>query len=124
MTKKAIHQHTFRKKHSFPKRLEEATRIRAKFPDRVPVIVERCNNSGIEIPNIKKQKYLVPFDITAGQFMFIIRKRIQLEATEAIFMFIGNKLAQSSELFGTLYENNKDDDGFLYLTYSGENTFG
>jgi len=24
----------------------------------------------------------------------------------------------------TIYEEQKDEDGFLYITYSGENTFG
>jgi GABA(A) receptor-associated protein len=24
----------------------------------------------------------------------------------------------------TIYDENKDEDGFLYVTYSGENTFG
>ena len=24
----------------------------------------------------------------------------------------------------SIYEDHKDDDGFLYVTYSGENTFG
>jgi hypothetical protein len=24
----------------------------------------------------------------------------------------------------SVYEDHKDDDGFLYITYSGENTFG
>ena len=25
---------------------------------------------------------------------------------------------------GQIYEENKDEDGFLYIAYSGENTFG
>lgn len=25
---------------------------------------------------------------------------------------------------GSIYEENKDEDGFLYIAYSGENTFG
>jgi hypothetical protein len=27
-------------------------------------------------------------------------------------------------LMSSVYEDHKDDDGFLYITYSGENTFG
>ncbi|XP_061372718.1 ADP-ribosylation factor-like protein 2 [Gastrolobium bilobum] len=30
----------------------------------------------------------------------------------------------ASALMSAIYEENKDDDGFLYMTYSGENTFG
>ena len=117
-------KNSFKNKYTFPKRLEESTRIRAKFPDRVPVIVEKSGTANNDLPPLKKQKYLVPYDITSGQFMFIIRKRIQLEPHAALFMFIGNELSQSAELFGNLYENKKDEDGFLYITYSGENTFG
>ena len=48
-------------------------KIRSRYPDRIPVIVERAENSNIE--NIDKRKYLVPNDITVAQFMWIIRKR-------------------------------------------------
>ena len=27
-------------------------------------------------------------------------------------------------MMATVYEDHKDEDGFLYITYSGENTFG
>ena len=27
-------------------------------------------------------------------------------------------------MMATVYEEHKDEDGFLYITYSGENTFG
>lgn len=29
-----------------------------------------------------------------------------------------------SASMGTIYAENKDEDGFLYVAYSGENTFG
>ncbi|CAO2610048.1 Gamma-aminobutyric acid receptor-associated protein-like 2 [Lemmus lemmus] len=48
--------------------------------------------------------------------MWIIRKRIQLPSEKAIFL--------SSLTMGQLYEKEKDEDGFLYVAYSGENTFG
>ena len=30
----------------------------------------------------------------------------------------------SSATMGAIYEEHKDEDGFLYIAYSGENTFG
>lgn len=33
-------------------------------------------------------------------------------------------LVIAAALISTIYEENKDEDGFLYMTYSGENTFG
>ena len=72
-----------------------------------------------------KAKYLVPRDITIGQFIYIIRKRINISKEEALFMFTENgTIPPSSALLSNLYMTNKDEDGFLYIVYSGENTFG
>ena len=30
----------------------------------------------------------------------------------------------AAALMSTMYEDHKDEDGFMYITYSGENTFG
>uniref|UniRef100_A0A3Q2W719 GABA(A) receptor-associated protein like 2 n=3 Tax=Haplochromini TaxID=319058 RepID=A0A3Q2W719_HAPBU len=86
------------------------------------VIVEKV--SGSQIVDIDKRKYLVPSDITVAQFMWIIRKRIQLPSEKAIFLFVDKTVPQSSITMGQLYEKEKDEDGFLYVAYSGENTFG
>jgi GABA(A) receptor-associated protein len=60
-----------------------------------------------------------------GQFMYVLRRRINLDANRAMFLFLeGNTLAPTAELVSSLYETHKDDDGFLYMEYSGENTFG
>ncbi|KAK4814559.1 hypothetical protein QYF61_023758 [Mycteria americana] len=85
------------------------------------VIVEKV--SGSQIVDIDKRKYLVPSDITVAQFMWIIRKRIQLPSEKAIFLFVDKTVPQSSLTMGQLYEKEKDEDGFLYVAYSGENTF-
>jgi len=86
------------------------------------VIVERAEKS--DIPTLDKKKYLVPADLTVGQFVYVIRKRIKLNAEKAIFIFVNNVLPPTAALMNAIYEEHKDDDGFLYVTYSGENTFG
>jgi len=112
----------FKQEHAFEKRASEAARIRGKYGDRVPVIVERAEKS--DIPTLDKKKYLVPADLTVGQFVYVIRKRIKLNAEKAIFIFVNNVLPPTAALMNAIYEEHKDDDGFLYVTYSGENTFG
>lgn len=88
----------------------------------MPVIVERAEKS--DIPVLDKKKYLVPADLTVGQFVYVIRKRIKLNAEKAIFIFVNNVLPPTAALMNAIYEEHKDEDGFLYVTYSGENTFG
>ena len=39
-------------------------------------------------------------------------------------MFIYYEYNAFSAPMGQIYEENKDEDGFLYIAYSGENTFG
>lgn len=101
----------------------EALRIRAKYPDRVPVIVNKDPRDK-DTPDIDKKKYLVPGDLTIGQFQYVVRKRIKINSEKSLFMFINGKLPASSQLLRTVYEENQNDDGFLIITYSGENTFG
>ncbi len=113
---------SFKKKFSFDHRLAESARIKTKFPGRIPVIVEKGVNSNI--PEIDKNKYLVPTDLTMAQFMFTIRKRLTLSPETALFMYIGNTFPTTSSLMSDLYDNHKDLDGFLYIQYTGENTFG
>ncbi|KAL4314567.1 hypothetical protein AHAS_Ahas05G0136200 [Arachis hypogaea] len=112
----------FKQEHDLEKRRAEAARIREKYPDRIPVIVEKAERS--DIPSIDKKKYLVPADLTVGQFVYVIRKRIKLSAEKAIFIFVDNVLPPTGAIMSAVYEEKKDEDGFLYVTYSGENTFG
>ena len=103
-------------------RITESSKIIEKYPERIPVIVEKSSRSKVQ--DIDKNKYLVPDDLTIGQFIFVIRKRLKLTPDKAIFLFINNKLMPSHTLMSKVYENEKDEDNFLYMCYSGENTFG
>lgn len=95
-----------------------------KYPDRVPVILER-DPKCTTVPDIDKKKYLVPNDYTVGQFVYIMRNRMRLKPSVAMFVFIDNILPSTSECILNLYNMHKNEsDGLLYITYSGENTFG
>ena len=58
------------------------------------------------------------------QLQQIIRKRVRFPAEKALFMFVNNKMFPITSMVGNIYDDNKDPDGFLYVTYCQENTFG
>lgn len=114
----------FRSSSSFEARLEESRRITEKFPGRIPVIVERAQRAESSIPLIDKNKFLVPGDLTLSQFIFVIRKRVSIQSDQALFLFVNGTLPTTGTLLRELYTRYKDNDGFLYAQYCGENTFG
>lgn len=103
-------------------RKEEATNVRIKYPDRAPVIIERLHGSDID--DLDKRKFLVPSDLTIGQLIWIIRKRVKLPAEKALYVYVNRTIPVASTSVGEVYEEHKDEDSFLYICYSGESTFG
>jgi len=108
---------------SFEKRIQDSTQVKLKYPDRIPVICEK-HYDNIKLEHLSKKKYLVPIELTIAEFMFIIRKNICIHPHEAIFISIGHIIPPSNTMFGHLYHEYKDADGYLYITYTSENTFG
>jgi len=62
--------------------------------------------------------------LNSGQFMYVIRKRMKLAPEKAIFLFVNNFIPSSSQTVGDIYYLQKNSDGYLYVGYSCENTFG
>jgi len=93
-----------------------------KHPGRIPIIIEK--NSKCGLPSIDRSKYLVPNTLTVSQLVQMIRKQIQLEPSNGIFVFINNKLVPNSATISEVYATEKEEDGFLYAVYSQENAFG
>jgi hypothetical protein len=129
---------SFTEKYTLNQRKNEIDRILLKHPYKIPIYISKSDNS--DINDIKKHKFLVPETLTIGEFMIVIRKNIELKPEQAINLFIktidnGIVMAPTSETIGSIYYKNvlslKNDtkyknsiDGYLYLIYSGENTFG
>ena len=112
---------TFKEKHSFEDRKAESRKILNRYKTSGLIIVEPKDE---KLKRIDRSKYLVPWDLTYGQFLCIIRKRLQIGAEESIFMFCDGSLPLHSETIQNLHRRHGDADGFLYFTYAFENAFG
>ena len=108
----------YKEEHSFEKRKTEGEKIRRKYPDRVPVIVEKSPKA--RIGDLDKKKYLVPSDLTVSQFYFLIRKRLSLRPEDAFFFFVNNVTPLTSTTMGSLYQEHHEEDFFLYIAYSNK----
>ncbi|XP_020891940.2 microtubule-associated proteins 1A/1B light chain 3C [Exaiptasia diaphana] len=114
----------FKQRKSFVSRRDEVAGIRAKFPSKVPVIVERYHKER-DLPLLDKTKFLVPQELTMSQFVTIIRNRMSLSSTQAFYLIVNNKsLASMSMTMAELYREEKDEDGFLYMVYASQEMFG
>jgi GABA(A) receptor-associated protein len=112
----------FKKQYPLYQRIQESQKVLYNYPDKVPVICEkdrRLQNCGI-----KKRKYLVSRDLTIGQFIFIIRNNVQMRHDMGLFLFTNGIIPSSSDTIEYIYNKFKDNDGFLYINYAFENTFG
>ena len=105
----------------FEERRNECERITAKYPLRIPCIVE---TKGKNLPPMTKCKYLIPHDLTFQQFMYVIRKRLKLTSDKGIFALIEGKIVPGSASMGLVREQHKDPDGFTYVTITEESVFG
>lgn len=77
------------------------------------VIVEKAPKA--RIGDLDKKKYLVPSDLTVGQFYFLIRKRVHLRPEDALFFFVNNVIPPTSATMGSLYQVIKF---IIWLLYS------
>lgn len=111
----------YKKSHSFEDRISESSKLLEKYPDRIPIICERIDKSIEELP---KGKFLVPKDLCMSDFMYVIRQKIKLPPQNSMYLFVANKLVPTSSVLSSVYESHKDKDGFLYIRYGGESTFG
>ena len=109
---------------SIQQRQNESKRIIDKYPTRVCVYIVKDENKPL-LQDLDKNKYIVPNDLSIGQMAFIIRKRINLCSSDAMFLMSkNNKLLSGSSLVGTINDKYQDKDGFLYIKYTTENAFG
>jgi GABA(A) receptor-associated protein len=113
----------FHKNISLKDRKQQAAKIRSKYPDRLPVIVDRTKTRD---PKLDKHKFLVPAQLTLAQFTHVVRQRFlgssgSSNSTLGLSWHVNQTMPPLSELIANLEPN---EDGFIVLLYSAENVFG
>ena len=110
----------YKERYSLEERTNKSKELLLKYPDRIPII---CYSSP-ELPELKRSKFLVNEEMNYTNLLFSVRKNIDLNEGQALYIFIGNRLLATNLIIKEAYERYKDDDGFLYAYVCSENTFG
>ena len=124
----------FKNNSNFNSRLNTTTKIKEKYPEKVPIYVSFDKNIEIAEP-IEEQynRYIVTSTLSLIQFIAIVRKKIKVASNEALTFFIeiykNDKLKETvlvpaSTTISEVYGKYKDTDGFLYIRAVKENVFG
>jgi len=101
-------------------RKQQSMNILTKYPTSIPIFIDSSSMHKA----IDKPKFVIPDGFTMGQLMISIRTRMKMNQSTALFVFIDNQLVPVTTVISSLYESHKDEDGFMYICCSEENTFG
>ena len=138
-----VQNRSYKERNSFSERVRQVENIRKKYPSKVAIIVERfkkvyevkllfgSNCDGFEIiqekslPVIEKVKYLVPHDLIMSQLSTIVRNRLSISPASSFFLFTpGGAMVTLTATVTEFYAKYKDEDGYVYIKYASQETFG
>ena len=106
----------FKDKYTFAHRNMESARVQTKYPDRVPVILEKAARS--RVMALGRQKFLVPRKISVGQFLLTAQTHLATGDDQPHFLLSGHSVLRQTERMQDVYDRDQDTDGFLYLAFA------
>ena len=124
----------FRKRFKFEERKEITDKILGKYEEKCPIYLSF--DSQLNLKSLKNyNRYIVTNNLTLSQFLMIVKKKINFGSTESLSLFVeiydknsssikDTLLASLSSSIASIYDINKNEDGFLYMRLVKENVFG
>ena len=109
---------------TYDERLTKSKKIIKTYPGKVPVIIEKNKGDSLVLNGTSNSKYIVPGDLNVAGFQRILRKKLELNECQSIYICCNNNILPGSYEISSIYNKHKSDDGFLYLKYCSENVFG
>jgi hypothetical protein len=117
---------------NFASRVAEVKKLRERYPQRVPVLVDRYRKT---CPKLLKNKFLVPVDMTMGAFIHRVRQflyqdnKAPLDPSMSVLGFVSispqqNTIPSANTNLFTIYKDYQRRDGFLVILIDLEQTFG
>lgn len=105
-------------------RIKKQEELQRKYPTRIPIICEKAKNSTLQ--SLENSQFLAPEDMIGSQFIFLIRRKLNLHQRSALFLLIDGKVSLAgNDTMKQIYNKYKDkEDGFLYITIANENVWG
>lgn len=114
---------SFKSMYNLEQRKTKSSDLLKKYPEVAPIIIEKYSSSKIT-EELKKNKFLISKKEQFSTLATIIRKYLSLDKSKALFFYVNNKIINQTDLISDLYSKYIDEDGFLYIEYAYENTFG
>lgn len=105
-------------------RKKKAEEIIKKYPDKVPIILERAPNSDINI--ITSEKYVIPGCFDGNQLLYSLQYKLPKNSNQSLFLLIDGKITfdLKTKVIDLYNKYKHDDDNFLYIMYSNECVWG
>tara|TARA_Y100000022_G_C13133203_1_gene321365 strand:- start:303 stop:716 length:414 start_codon:yes stop_codon:yes gene_type:complete len=92
---------------------------------KIPIIIDIYGD--IDTKNrikLNNHKFIVSKNILVSEFILKLRKNLNINSYESIFLLTNNNLLNTNDLLNIIYEKYKHEDNFLYIIITVEKTFG
>eukprot|EP00347_Sterkiella_histriomuscorum_P006451 403352727 len=114
----------FKNKHPIEKRQKWAVQALEQYQHKFPLIIEKAAGNN-KMPELANPKFLMPQVFKVSEVQTIVRKKLNLNREQSLFLLANGKhLLKQDQKLSEIYHKYKDQDGFLYLQYAMENTYG